>query len=179
MRALGWLAAVAAAALASACSRTPGRASQAQAEPPTLWSIQTLDDQGKATKTMLICADNAVRESFSRPMPSPNGQPCRLVAPAVDTGGRFAARCRSGDRLLDVQSESSGDLTRDYTIKLLIRADVQVGQSFSQTIHYRRLGACPDGWAAGDAAAPGDLRAVNAVSGTAHTLAAPAPAPPQ
>ena len=178
MRGLGWFAVAAAAALVSACNKAPTGAPQPEAETPALWSIQDLDDQDQATKTVLICADKAIRESFSRPSPSPNGQSCRLVAPAVDNGGRFAARCRSDDgRLLDVQSESSGDLMRDFTIRLLIRGDVQAGQSFSQTIRYRRLGPCPAEWAVGDAAAPGDRRAVNALSGVVRNLAAPAPAP--
>jgi len=179
MRPLQWSAVLAVAALASACGKSQTGGPEPAAETPALWSIQTLDDQDKPASTMLICADKAVRESFARPSPSPDGQPCQLVAPAVDTGGRFAARCRSEGRLLDVQSESTGDLMRDFTIRLLIRADVPAGQSFSQTIRYRRLGACPDGWAVGDAAAPGALRAVNALSGAARTLPAPAPPPPQ
>jgi len=184
MRGRGSCLLIGATALLSACGPSPTSSTKAsasgaspQAEAPELWSIDAQNDQGKVIKTILICADAAVRQSFLRPMPSPNGEPCELIAPTVQTGGRFAARCKSGGRLLDVQAESSGDQTRDFTVKLLIQSNVKGAEAFQQTLHYRRLEACPTGWSAGDAAAPGDQQTVNAVSGAVRQLPSPVQAP--
>jgi hypothetical protein len=171
---------VAAAACAlSACnqSATPAGAGRppvpSSPEPPVLWSIESQDDRGEVTKTILICADSAVRRSFSRPLPSPNGKPCQLLAPPVDNGDRFAARCKTGSAHLDIQSERTGDPDRDFVIKLLVRSDISGGENLAQTLHYRRLGDCPNGWTIGDSGAPGDRKVVNSTSGIAHDLSSP------
>ena len=169
----------AAALLATAGVTTPAARAAAgpQAERPDLWSIETQNGRGKPLKTMMICADAVIRQSFLQPMPSLGGQPCQLLGPAVETGGRFAARCTSQGRLLDVQAQSAGDLTRDFSVTFLIRAVAPVQADFAQTLRYRRLGACPTGWLTGDAAAPGDRRTVNAINGETRRLGAPVVAP--
>ncbi|MDR3510759.1 MAG: hypothetical protein P4L73_03940 [Caulobacteraceae bacterium] len=146
-------------------------------EPPSLWSVQTQDDQGKVTKTALICADSAVRRSFARPLPSPNGKPCQLLAAPVDQGDRFAARCKTDGGHFDIQAARTGDPEKDLTVKLLIQTDVKGHEALSQTLRYRRLGDCPADWAAGDTAAPGALTATNSLSGAGHPLSSPAPSP--
>lgn len=146
-------------------------------EPPALWSVQSQDDQGKITKATLVCADSAVHRSFSRPLPSPNGQACKLIAPPVEQDDRFAARCKAGNAYLDVQAVRTGDSDKDFVIKLLIRTDVPGHENLAQTLHYRRLGQCPSGWSAGDSGAPGDWKLVNSVSGATRDLASPIVAP--
>ena len=146
-------------------------------EPPGLWSVESQDDQGKVTKTVLVCADTAVHRSFSRPMPSPNGQPCKLIDPPVVQGDRFAARCKAAGAHLDIQSVRTGDPDKDFVITVLVRGDVQQGQNLSQTLHYRRLGECPSGWAAGDSGSPGDRKLVNSLSGAARDLPSPITVP--
>jgi hypothetical protein len=146
-------------------------------EPPALWSVQTQNDEGKVTKTALICADTSVHRSFSRPLPSPNGQPCQLVSPPVEQAGRYSARCKFGGDHLDVQAATTGDPDKDFTVKLLIQSDVKGHENFGQTLHYTRLGACPDGWNAGDTGAPGGVKLTNSLTGAARTLPAPIQAP--
>ena len=76
-----FLAAAAASALALAgCGRGEPAKPRAQATPPavpaapSLWRIQAIND-GKVVKTLDICADRSVQDSFSRPTPELNGQP--------------------------------------------------------------------------------------------------------
>jgi hypothetical protein len=142
-------------------------------EQPSFWSAATQDEQGKITKTMLICADKAVHESFSRPMPSPNGRPCAPIAPPVVSADRYAARCKSNGRHYDIQASKSGDPAKDFVVTALIRSEVTGRENLTQTLHYRLLGACPGGWNVGDSAAPGDRRVVNSLSGAARDLSAP------
>jgi hypothetical protein len=146
-------------------------------EPPALWSVQTQDDQGKVTKTVLICADTSVHRSFSRPLPSPNGKPCRLVAPPVEQGDRFAARCDTGSGHFDIQSVRTGNPDQDFVLRMLIQSDVKGHETLGQTLHYRRVGACPSGWSAGETGAPGDRKVVNSLSGATRELSAPIEAP--
>jgi hypothetical protein len=142
-------------------------------EPPALWSVESQNDQGKVTKTVLVCADTTVHRSFSRPLPSPNGLPCRLVDPPVVQGDRFSARCKTGRAHLNIQSVRTGDPDQDFVIKLSVGGDVPGNENLSQTLHYRRVGACPSGWAAGDTGAPGDRKLVNSLSGAARELPEP------
>ncbi|HXQ12767.1 MAG TPA: hypothetical protein VN805_17380 [Caulobacteraceae bacterium] len=144
--------------------------------PPALWSVAAQNDQGKTIKTILVCADDGIRTAFTQPLPSVSGEPCGLVAPTVQSGGRFAARCRSAGHLLDIQAQTSGDPTSDFTVKLLIQTDVTAQPAFAQAVHYHRVGACPSDWTTGDAAAPGATMATNSLSGASHPLSAPAPA---
>lgn len=147
-------------------------------EPPSLWSVQAIDANGAASGGDFICADSTLRRSFARPLPSPNGDPCRLLAAPIEVAGRYAARCKAGGAHLDVQSVSTGDLNSNFEIKLFIQSDVAGHDAFSQTLRFAKLGACPAGWAAGDTAAPGSSQARNAISGATHALPAPAPGLP-
>jgi len=172
-----------AAVLLSACGEPTSPAGRgkppvpSKPEPPALWSVESQDEQGKVTKTVLVCADTSVHRSFSRPIPSPNGQPCKLIAPPIEQGDRFAARCKAGRAHLDIQSVRTGNPDQDFVITLMVRTDVKAGEELPQTLHYRRLGDCPSGWTAGDSGAPGDRKLVNSVAGTSRDLASPIKVP--
>ena len=155
----------------------PSAAAAAPPETPSLWSVEAQNDQGKSLKTILICADAGIRTAFTRPLPSVSGQACSLVAPTVESGGRFAARCRSAGQLLDIQAVTTGNPMSDFTVNLLIQTNDTSRPAFAQTIHYHRVGACPSDWATGDAATPGAKQAKNSLSGASHPLSAPAAAP--
>jgi hypothetical protein len=75
--------------------------------------------------------------------------------------------------LLDVQATTSGDLERDFVTKLLIQTDVQGRESLVQTLRFRKTGPCPTEWEIGDAAAPGDRKVVNSLSGAERQLPSP------
>lgn len=176
------------AALLAACnpakhapSAPAAGSSAAPAQDRQLWTIQTLDQNDLVTRTVLICADQRIRESFARPMPSPNDQPCNLIGPAIVTPevpgvtpGRFSARCRSPDgRFMNVQASTFGDRERDFTMRLLIQAAVGGRQDLVQALRFRQAGPCPPDWTIGDAAAPGDTQLVNSLSGARRPLSAP------
>jgi hypothetical protein len=179
--AIGCLVVGATIALAACQPSQPSNQSSAGAaatpETPALWSVEAQNDQGKTIKTILVCADAGIRTAFTRPLPSVSGQACSLVAPTVESGGRFAARCRSAGQLLDIQAVTTGDPTSDFTVKLLVQTDVSAKPAFAQTVRYHRVGACPSDWTTGDAAAPGARQATNSLSGASHPLSAPAAAP--
>lgn len=137
--------------------------------PPTLWSMQT----GK--KTIVICADKAMKEGFAHSIPEVNGQPCILAGRRpVLKGELFAARCRSGGNLFDVHAVSSGDMARDFVVDTTIETDAQGGKRFEQQIRYRKVSeTCPTDWRIGDSGAPGDTKLVNALTGATRKLAQP------
>lgn len=179
MRGLGLyiLAGAALALPASGQPNSPAEAGKPRAaswpEATALWSVATQDDQGKVTKTVLICADAAVHRSFSRPLPSPNGAPCVLIGSPVEDAVRFAARCKAGTRHFNIQAAKAGDPDKDFGVKLLVRSDAPGSVDLVQSLHYRRLGDCPTGWSAGDSATPGDRRVVNSLSGVSRVVSSP------
>jgi hypothetical protein len=158
-------------------------ASPAQSEPPrqdravpTLWSMDTQQAAG-GRKTIIICADKAMKEGFARSLPEVSGQPCRLAGrQPVMKGELFAARCRSGGYLFEVHSVSTGDLARDFVVDTTI--ETRAGdRRFEQQIHYRKLSdACPRDWRIGDSGAPGETRLVNSLTGVPRRLDQPIPA---
>ena len=98
------LALVAAGALSVVAGAASAKIQIQDPTPPTLWSMQTKASDGK-TKTVVICADKAIKAGFSHSIPEVNGQPCVLAGRRpVLKGELFAARCRSGGALFDVHS---------------------------------------------------------------------------
>jgi len=174
-----WVALGVAASLA-ACTRQPippGAAKSPATQAAALWSVQVDDASGKPGKLLLVCADQAVRDTFVKPMPSPDGKACTLLSPPVVTADRYSARCKSGSRHFSIEAIRTGDLAKAFTVALMIRSDVPGQPEVSQALHYRQVGACPSEWSPGDSAGPGDRRVVNTVSGVARSLQAPAPNP--
>lgn len=142
--------------------------------PPTFWSMQTKAADGN-TKTVVICADKAMKAGFSHSIPVVNGKPCILAGRRpVLKGELFAARCRTGDSLFDVHAVSSGDLARDFVVDTTIETDAHGGSRFEQQIRFRKVSAaCPQGWRIGDSGAPGDTKLVNGLTGATRKLAQP------
>ncbi len=139
-----------------------------------LWRIEVLSD-GKAASQQDICADAAVRASFTRPAPELRGQPCVRVGQAVESGGTYAVRCNIDNQQYRVGALIKGDAARDFTVEMAVAAQGRTGPSFEQVRHYRLLGPCHSGWVIADAAAPGATRVTNALTGAARSSQAPAP----
>jgi hypothetical protein len=163
---------------------TPGEKAQitspaAPAASPTipgahLWRIEVVSE-GKVASQQDICADSALRASFSRPAPELRGQPCVQVGKAVEKDGTYAVRCNIDNQQYRVGSVTKGDPARDFTVDMAVAEQGRTGPSFEQVRHYRLLGPCPAGWVIADAAAPGDTRVTNALTGGARTSQTPAP----
>lgn len=139
-----------------------------------LWRIEVLSD-GKVASQQDICADSAVRASFTRPAPELRGQPCVRAGQAVENGATYAVRCNIDNQQYRVGSLIKGDPARDFTVEMAVAAQGRTGPSFEQVRRYRLLGPCPSGWMIADAAAPGATRVSNALTGAARNSQNPAP----
>lgn len=146
-------------------AKTQPAAAAAPAATPSLWRIEAVDD-GKVVRTVEICADDAVRASFSRPAPEWRGQGCTRVGEPKQTGDSYFVRCRFGDKIYVVSSSQKGDPTRDFTVEMSVTQQDGKGPNFEQTRHYTKAGACPAGWRIGDSAALGDKQVQNALNAT-------------
>ena len=139
------------------------RAAVARVTGPSLWTIEAVND-GKVVRTVQICADDAVKSSFSRPTPEFKGQPCDRAPNASDVGGSYAARCRMDHQNYVVSATRRGDPDRDFTVDMSVARQDKSGPTFEQTRHYVRMGPCPAGWNVGDTAALGDRQVTNALT---------------
>lgn len=137
---------------------TPG------AEQPALWSIEVMSGE-KAASRVDICADAAVRKSFVRPAPEVNGLPCLATKAPLENAASFSARCRADGQLYAVNSGTTGDLTRDFTVDMNVTREGAKQPTYAQVRRYRLVGACPAGWHIGDSAAPGDKDLLDTISG--------------
>lgn len=146
------------------------------AEPPALWRIEVLNG-ADVVSAVEICADRAVQQSFMRPEPAVGDKPCLRVHrdEPVAKDGIYSVRCRIDDQVYRVGAVSTGDLARDFTVDMAVSAQGKTGPTFEQLRRYRKIGACPAGWVAGDSAAPGAKTVLNTLSGASR----PSPSPAQ
>lgn len=159
----------------AACQRqqtvaaAPAPAPAPAVDQPKLWSIEVMSGE-KALSRVDICADTAVRESFTRPSPEINGQPCVRVNAPYEKGDAYSVKCRMDERLYRVGSVTSGDLARDFTVAMTAKRQDRKEPIFEQVRRYRLVGACPNGWHIGDSAAPGDKQLMDTLSGKARPM---------
>jgi len=164
-RAMGGAAVVALAVAASygAWATKPARAAQAsfyQFEAPQLWSVEVLGGGGPVK----ICTDATLRAGFTRPTPVFGDQPCAPDAIPTGAGGAYAFRCKANGRAFGVSSVAEGDLTRDFTTRLVVEHLDSREPGYRQTRRHRRLGPCPSDWIIGDQAGRSGAMVVNSVS---------------
>ncbi|MGE5501944.1 MAG: hypothetical protein ACM3W4_08455 [Ignavibacteriales bacterium] len=157
----------------AACGRAPQSGKGLAPEQPALWSIASTDG-GQPT---LICADAQLRNGFTRTLPTANGQPCRITGEPVVQDDMFAARCRIGDDHFKVNAMIKGDRNSDFTVDASFVTEDRVEARFERSLHYRKLGACPEGWTVGDSGVVGERRVVNTLSHAERQLPAPVAAP--
>jgi hypothetical protein len=159
----------------AAWQRPPSVAATPAAPPaanqPQLWSIQVMNGE-TALSRVDICADAAVRKSFSRPSPEINGRPCVRVKAPYEKAGAYSMKCRMDDHLYRVGSVTSGDTARDFTVAMTAKRQDRKEPIFEQVRRYRLVGACPTGWHIGESAAPGAKQLLDTLSGR------PRPMPP-
>lgn len=132
----------------SADSRLAAR--QAKIDPPRLWLAESLGPTGAVTRTIDVCADRGLREGFVRAQPEVNGEPCLAISPTVTKPGLYALRCEAMGQSFAVTVTTQGDPQRDFQVRYALTSLEGGRGPFVQTIHYRVLGACPQGWDIGD-----------------------------
>lgn len=133
------------------------RARQVATDPLELWSVETSPAQA-GWAVIRICTDSNLRKGFTRPLPAIGSQPCDpMENDAKVEGDRYAVRCTLNGRTFGVSSVTRGDRARDFTVDYsvvdlagFLAAPDRAGSQAQQTRRYRRLGACPAGWDAGD-----------------------------
>lgn len=125
-------------------------ARQAAIDPPQLWQAQAVIGRGIVMRTVRICADQKLRDSFRRAEPEVNAEPCRALGPVVTKPGLYALRCAAGGHRFGVTVTTRGDMDRAFEVRYAVAPlDLDRGP-FVQTVRYRALGACPAGWRIGD-----------------------------
>jgi hypothetical protein len=125
-------------------------ARQAAIDPPRMWEAKAVIGRGIVMRTVRICADQKLRDSFQRAEPEVNAQPCRTLGPVVAKPGLYALRCAAEGHRFGVTVTTRGDMDRAFEVRYSVAPlDVERGP-FIQTVRYRLLGACPTGWHIGD-----------------------------
>lgn len=140
----------------AACQRadTGETASTPAAEPAPpmaahLWQVD-VPGRDQQRGSVLICADEAMRAGFSRPVPEINGQACPLKGEAVDRANGYSARCELDGRIYKVDANVQGDSQSDFTVDIWVQPEGADDVQYKQERHYRRVGECPAGWRLGD-----------------------------
>ncbi|THD74217.1 MAG: hypothetical protein E7812_17940 [Phenylobacterium sp.] len=127
-------------------------ARQALLDPARLWQAQEVVGRGIVMRTVRICADQKLRDSFQRAEPEVNAEPCRTLGPVVTRPGLYALRCRAEGHRFGVTVTTRGDTDRAFEVSYAVTPlDLERGP-FVQTVRYRLLGTCPAGWRIGDQA---------------------------
>jgi hypothetical protein len=141
---------------ASTTARTEGFLARRQAavDPPELWSIEVVPAQ-PGWPAVRLCADAFMRAGFVRPEGMAGNQPCQQIGEALNEPGRLSFRCTLNGHVLGTSARVKGDLASDFTAVYAVTdlSGFLAGRPLSnveQTRRYRKLGACPAGWAVGD-----------------------------
>jgi hypothetical protein len=132
-------------------------ARQRALEPPQLWLVQAVGRTGATTASTFVCADTAVRDTFSRTRTEVNGQPCRDVTAPLLQERQWSLRCQVNGRMFAVSAQTVGDVTQDFRLDFALTplAHAPGDQTVRESLRFRQVGACPAGWRIGDQARPG------------------------
>lgn len=121
---------------------------------PELWQIEALPSPA-GWKPVRICADVRIRSGFTHPGAAVGGKPCRPIEFPVETPERARQRCTVNGQTIGQSAIHSGDLSRDFTTTFTYvnldrsLADLDAA-TYTQTLSFRRLGPCPEGWQVGE-----------------------------
>ena len=137
-------------------------ARQQAIEPPQLWRVDALTEAGEVRASVFVCADTALRDTFTRARAEVNGEPCRDTTPPVLKENGWALRCQAHGWPFAVSATTVGDPQRDFRLNFGLTQLYYVpsaadppAMQVRQTRHFRRVGDCPLGWRIGDQARPG------------------------
>jgi hypothetical protein len=118
----------------------------------SLWLAEVIEDGKPIRPAARICADPPLVRAFARPMPVINGRDCPQLGQILERGATYSARCKLDGQIYHVGATIAGDRARDFTVDIAVRRLVKTGPVLEQTRHYRKLDACPSGWAIGTSA---------------------------
>jgi hypothetical protein len=127
---------------------------QNRIDPPKLWIAEGLSPSGHVYRATAVCADKALHDGFGRANPEVNGQVCRPTSDIVDKPGLYAVRCTALNQEFGVTVTTTGDPSRDFTVRYTLTALESGRGPFVQTVRYQLAGACPRGWKIGDEGGP-------------------------
>ena len=137
-------------------------ARQQAIDPPQLWQVDALDDEGAIKASVFVCADTNLRDTFVRTRAEVNGQPCRDTTSGFMAPNGWALRCVAGGLPYSVSASTIGDPTQDFRLNFgltqLYYFPTVTGPdriTVRQSRHFHRIGGCPYGWRVGDQAKPG------------------------
>lgn len=149
-----------------ACEREVAR-TQVNFAPPNLWRVSVVEDSGGRGGAVIdICANPELAASFARVEPRVDGLPCLPVGkPAKDTAQERITRCEAGGARYGLYVTTTRKAPEDFTVRFALQPLQDSGGKIVQARRYQRLGACPEGWAAGDQGAPGGKPTSNLLSG--------------
>jgi hypothetical protein len=126
------------------------KAQAARMDPPSLWSIEALD-QVRPTPPILICANARIVSGFASVVPAAGGRPCVLETSMIPTPTGVRYRCRLDGVRYAVSSGLKGDRAREFVISSSIYPLTDGGFERVRVLRFKRRGACPKGWRAGEA----------------------------
>ena len=116
-----------------------------------------------------MCADQMIRSGFIIRALSTAGQPC------VTASLKLNYRCTIAGHALGVSTLISGDLARLFIVRASV-TDLDRGATvYRRALSFRLLGACPKGWAIGDATDQSGRRGIAAFVAGTDTPAYPRP----
>jgi hypothetical protein len=120
---------------------------KAAAERLELWSMEAV---GSSAPPVRVCTDAVMRLGLARPAPAVGDKPCTRLGRPVETASTYGFKCELGDQEWAVNAYWHGERDRDFTVEMLVSSLDDPHARYSQTRRYRKLGACPAGWVAGD-----------------------------
>lgn len=123
-------------------------ARQATVDTPQLWRAEAVGPDGAVLGAVRICADTRLQEGFSRARAEADGVICAPASDYVDGVDAPLTCFLRGSRFL-IRTYRQGDPTRDFTVLTVVRQMDGARQRTEQRLRFRRLGACPAGWAIG------------------------------
>lgn len=137
--------------LVAACDReattAKWRERQMAADPPALWSVEVL---GSNARPVQICADSLVLNGLAAPLPDAPDAYCVRRDRAPEAVASHASVCQLGSIEYKVAVTVTGDTASAFDAAMRATTPRRPGEAVEQTRRFKRLGACPEGWAIGD-----------------------------
>jgi hypothetical protein len=125
-------------------------AREAQNDPPTLWSIEVVNETSGG-RPVFICANRRIVSGFSSIIPGDGIVNCARDVDIKAARERSQFRCELKGVTYAVSSAVVGDPKQDFSVSSSAYPLTDGGTDYARTLRFRRRGACPKGWKIGEA----------------------------